>query len=522
MMKKHVFLSHASDDKNPYVYPFASLLRKEGITCWLDDAEIKWGDKIAIKINDGIARSDFVIVFLTEAFIGRNWTETELSAALTRENTEGRALVLPIIVGDPKVLLINYPLLRDKMYLRWEDGVDILVDKLKSLVFPSAEHDHKIETNNHTETESDIPQNQSTKMNIGLVVNAHGKMCLVHDQQFEATPIWIGYHTDKKQLEIFFDTGSTFPINWTATDEMLEYFLRINNILVIRMENKKPVEGYQKSFIRLTGGKLIDDTPEAKSLYSDEGAKSIKKFIGVDAWLSECVGEVTVSNWETEAKWLSADDTFFSGLLKAFENSGMQLPFSLDCHMVSYSQLSFLDDAYIVSMKNAVEPNRLFGIVRLNDQAVLLDWTNKPIYTANELFGLRIDENKAIDYVKFFFHFVRGQLGRFVIAEKIENIHWLPSAKSAEVNEVAKYLRLLERCSEQAESSLVVLYGTVVFKNALFATKINIALESFEMFNPEMGATECFTFGQIKMSDEETVIDDLTVSIDPPPSSFYG
>lgn len=95
-------------------------------------------------------------------------------------------------------------------------------------------------------------------MNIGLVVNARGKLCLVHDEPFEATPLWVAYHVDKRHLEIIYDTGGTFPIEWEATDEMNSYLMRITKILIIRMENRKPVEGYDTSFIRLKDGKAID------------------------------------------------------------------------------------------------------------------------------------------------------------------------------------------------------------------------------------------------------------------------
>ncbi len=95
-------------------------------------------------------------------------------------------------------------------------------------------------------------------MNIGLVVNARGKVCLVHDEPFEATPLWVGYHIDKKQLEVIFDTGGSFPIEWEATDEMNNYLLRINKILIIRMEDKKPVEGYDTSFLKMDNGKVIN------------------------------------------------------------------------------------------------------------------------------------------------------------------------------------------------------------------------------------------------------------------------
>ncbi|MDR3450340.1 MAG: hypothetical protein P4M15_11445 [Alphaproteobacteria bacterium] len=95
-------------------------------------------------------------------------------------------------------------------------------------------------------------------MNIGLVVNARGKVCLVHDQPFEATPLWVGYHVDFKRLEVIYDTGGTYRIDWEATDEMHNFLLKINKILIIRMENKKPVEGYDTSFLHLKDGKVIE------------------------------------------------------------------------------------------------------------------------------------------------------------------------------------------------------------------------------------------------------------------------
>lgn len=95
-------------------------------------------------------------------------------------------------------------------------------------------------------------------MNIGLVVNARGKLCLVHDEPFEATPLWVGYHTDKRQLEIIFDTGGTYPIDWEATDDMNVYLLNTKKILIIRMENRKPVEGYDTSFLHLKEGRTVE------------------------------------------------------------------------------------------------------------------------------------------------------------------------------------------------------------------------------------------------------------------------
>lgn len=95
-------------------------------------------------------------------------------------------------------------------------------------------------------------------MNIGLVVNARGKICMVHDEPFEGVPLWVGYHIELRVLEVIFEAGGTFPIDWKATDEMHNYLLRISKILIIRMENRQPVEGFDTSLLQLYKGKVLD------------------------------------------------------------------------------------------------------------------------------------------------------------------------------------------------------------------------------------------------------------------------
>ncbi|MCR9115473.1 MAG: toll/interleukin-1 receptor domain-containing protein [bacterium] len=131
---KDVFLSHASSDKDDIVRPFANRLAEVGISFWLDEAEIKWGQKLSKSINDGLQNSRYVVIFLSKNFTGRSWTEAELSAALTRENSEKRSVVLPVIIGDPIEVLEPYPLLRDKIYKRWEGDIDSVVDSLRDLI----------------------------------------------------------------------------------------------------------------------------------------------------------------------------------------------------------------------------------------------------------------------------------------------------------------------------------------------------------------------------------------------------
>jgi hypothetical protein len=131
--ERSVFLCHASEDKDAFVRPLARELNRREITYWLDEAEIKWGDKIIQRINDGLARARYIVVFLSANFLGKNWPESELGAALNRENSKGQTIVLPLILGDVDSLLDRYPLLRDKVYLKWSQPLSMIVDHLEAV-----------------------------------------------------------------------------------------------------------------------------------------------------------------------------------------------------------------------------------------------------------------------------------------------------------------------------------------------------------------------------------------------------
>jgi hypothetical protein len=132
--KRDVFLCHASADKDTYVCPFSSALAANGISYWIDEAEIAWGDRITERINEGLARSRYVVVFLTEAFLERRWPQAELGSALNLEASTGGVVVLPIMAAPKADVFMQYPLLRDKRYLRWQDGIDSIVNTLAKIL----------------------------------------------------------------------------------------------------------------------------------------------------------------------------------------------------------------------------------------------------------------------------------------------------------------------------------------------------------------------------------------------------
>ena len=130
--RRDVFLCHASIDKERFVLPLARALDRQGVTYWLDQAEVQWGDSLVKTINAGLARSQYVIVFLTPNFFGRPWPQAELATALSRENSDGRPIVLPVLAVSKKRRDAAYPLLADKVHLRWRDGIDAIVEAIQT------------------------------------------------------------------------------------------------------------------------------------------------------------------------------------------------------------------------------------------------------------------------------------------------------------------------------------------------------------------------------------------------------
>ncbi|MEO1585006.1 MAG: DUF1883 domain-containing protein [Planctomycetota bacterium] len=110
-----VFISHASEDKDPVVRRLASELQQAGLEVWYDEYELKIGDSLRQKIDHGLARSRFGIVVLSRSFFAKGWTNYELDGIVTRSVT-GDQVILPIWHEITKDELIDFsPSLADKV-----------------------------------------------------------------------------------------------------------------------------------------------------------------------------------------------------------------------------------------------------------------------------------------------------------------------------------------------------------------------------------------------------------------------
>lgn len=111
-----VFVSHAWEDKEEFVDEFVDALAMLNIKVWYDKSQIKWGDSMRERIDDGLKKSKFGVAILSPNYIADNkyWTKTELDGLFQLESVNGKTL-LPIWHNLTKQQVMNYsPIIANK------------------------------------------------------------------------------------------------------------------------------------------------------------------------------------------------------------------------------------------------------------------------------------------------------------------------------------------------------------------------------------------------------------------------
>lgn len=130
-----VFISHASEDKETVARPLRDALTKLGVTVWLDETQMRIGDSLRRKIDEGIRSSRFGVVILSSSFFGKGWTNHELDGLVTR-TVAGEQSLLPIwhglTVGDVRA---HSPSLADKVAMSTNDyTIDDIAEQIAEVV----------------------------------------------------------------------------------------------------------------------------------------------------------------------------------------------------------------------------------------------------------------------------------------------------------------------------------------------------------------------------------------------------
>lgn len=93
-----VFMSHASEDKERFVLPFAKELMARGLNVWVDRWEMLPGDSLVKKIfTEGLGEAEAVIVVLSRNSVNKRWVVEELDAAVVKRIQQESRLI-PIVL----------------------------------------------------------------------------------------------------------------------------------------------------------------------------------------------------------------------------------------------------------------------------------------------------------------------------------------------------------------------------------------------------------------------------------------
>jgi len=87
-------------------------LKRIGVNVWFDKWEIRVGDSITWKIEEGIRENEFLGIVLSPESLSSEWVKSELGAAWSKQMKTKKIVVLPILYRE-----CNIPLfLADRKY----------------------------------------------------------------------------------------------------------------------------------------------------------------------------------------------------------------------------------------------------------------------------------------------------------------------------------------------------------------------------------------------------------------------
>ena len=93
------FLSYSQADR-PSIKKIADILKQRRIRVWYDRWEMKPGDVLRERINEGIEQANYFLVVLSENSLKSSWVKFRVNSAMIREIEERHVRVIPSIIGN--------------------------------------------------------------------------------------------------------------------------------------------------------------------------------------------------------------------------------------------------------------------------------------------------------------------------------------------------------------------------------------------------------------------------------------
>jgi len=170
------------------------------------------------------------------------------------------------------------------------------------------------------------------------------------------------------------------------------------------------------------------------------------------------------------------------------------VPFRPDTTTIRTRKLPFYREYVLFELTDlsAVPGARKYAIYKPGDVNVI-NWTNQAIYETNQKSPIILNEDTVVDYVKFFFNYVRGRHGRFMIIETIDDVRWQVDPPMQGRKVMQEMLEPATLISQDPDGTFN-LEAFMVFKDSLFKTKVHVKKD-----------------GLVSMSGEELKIEGMPI-----------
>jgi len=130
---KRIFLSHKSADK-PLVREFRDTLRLLGFEPWMDEDDLKAGDKLHRGILQGFKESCAAIFFITPNYKDDRYLATEIDYAITEATNKGQHFrIITLVIADDATTLQVPKLLEQFVYKHPQNKLEALRVIIKAI-----------------------------------------------------------------------------------------------------------------------------------------------------------------------------------------------------------------------------------------------------------------------------------------------------------------------------------------------------------------------------------------------------
>lgn len=127
-MGRHIFISYNHHDRY-FAERLARDLRDAGFSVWWDQWEIKVGDSIIEKVNQGIHGSAYLAVVLSPHSVRSDWVKREVGSALMNQlSAKRRITVLPLLIADCEIPPLLREIKRAEFRQDYESGLREVLD----------------------------------------------------------------------------------------------------------------------------------------------------------------------------------------------------------------------------------------------------------------------------------------------------------------------------------------------------------------------------------------------------------